>query len=146
MRQKDDLKFVEALNAIAMGNMTAGHKNLFEKRIASDESVVPSNAIFLFYRNENVNAFNMKNINDITSNKNMKYIAAANDEISHTAKDIRKNFDEKKAIQSFKNLPYNKANGLPNELIIKKDIRYMMTRNLNVADGLCNGSTVEFVH
>jgi hypothetical protein len=132
MRRKDDLKFVEALNALAVGKMNDEHIQLFESRIVSSNKA-PKDAIRLFTTNKSVDEFNE---HKIQKEPGQEFISTAIDKVlgksSITAKETFLDFlkTKKKA----------DTNGLPYKLVLKKNIKYMITINIDVADGLVNGA------
>ncbi|CAD6226275.1 GSCOCG00011863001-RA-CDS, partial [Cotesia congregata] len=132
MRQKDDLKFAEALNNLVNGTLSKNDLNLFESRIVKNVEKIPRNAIHLFRTNDEVDNFNNTLINKDVKKK----IIVAIDKV--TGKSV-KSIDEK-LLSLCKNLETKNAQGLPSYLSLSIGIKYMLTINIDVEDGLVNGA------
>lgn len=63
MRQKGDVKFINALNNLAICQMTHEDVDLINERIVMEKDV-PKNSIHLFYENTDVDEYNEKKINN----------------------------------------------------------------------------------
>jgi len=137
MRQKDDKQFSEALTCF--GNtgfvgLPAKYIDLFNKRIRPVEEI-PEHALHLFMTNEDQQKFNSSKI------KEPDFLQFAKDRV------LLKGADEEKTIAIYNAYKY-KITGLsdyvkhnmPDVLKIKIGIRYMLVYNLNVPDGLANGT------
>jgi hypothetical protein len=137
MRQKDDIKFAEALNRLGNHDrigLTKEDIALFDSRIVSKISLIPSIAIFIFIRRTDVATFNKKRIKAADGflfwNKS-----------KHTI--IGNKHDKKLAEKEMKfieNLPIEKTGGLLFKIPLKEGCKYMITNNQNVKDGLANGT------
>lgn len=139
MRQKDDLAFINALNNIANGKTTKEDRELFNTRVVKRnqiDSVVPKSCIRLFATNKAVDDYNAK---CIAEQEGQLYTSIAVDKITVNSK-----FDEEHIeteLEKYKSKPKKETNGIMLSLPLKIGIRYMVIVNLNVSDGLCNGST-----
>ena len=135
MRQKDDLSFANALNHLATGQLSEEDMILFSKRLFNkNDSKVPENAIRLFYTNEQVEKYNILAIN---RSPLQEYIVEAMDFVtSGTTKLMRD-----RALFSVANRSIRDTYGLPKSLILKVGIKYMVTNNIDIPDGLVNGTT-----
>lgn len=132
MRQKDEKDFIEALNNIAIGNMTAKDIELIETRV-KDEKEVPQEAIRLYSTNEEVNKFNDRRIKQ---RKGLLNIVLSKE--SFTGKITAAT---KKKLQSvYANKPLQQTGGLSGRVSLKVGIKYMITTNIDVEDGLVNGA------
>ncbi|EDS27530.1 conserved hypothetical protein [Culex quinquefasciatus] len=133
MRQKNDLKFVHALNNFARGEMNDDDIRLIKTREVK-EIEVPDKAMRLYYANVDVENYN-----------NMKIAASKEAEITCNAVDkIKSRLNPKqieKKMELYKKKPTKDCGGYPYTLHLKKDIKYMLTANLDVSDGLVNGAT-----
>ncbi|XP_031637004.1 uncharacterized protein LOC116349612 [Contarinia nasturtii] len=133
MRQKDDINFVNALNHLVIGQMTANDIQLIKSREVTDQNV-PTDAIRLFWSNADVNFYNVKRIEQMTGDL-IKHRALDNicGKISAASK--------KKRLETMSNMSRHQTYGLPYDLDLKIGIRYMVTVNIDVEDGLVNGAT-----
>ena len=138
MRQKDDTRFAEALNRLAVGQTTSEDDGLFKSRELSslglpEDTLIP-NAVALFKTNNDVDNYNEKILTEIFL-----------DGCSVTAMDIclgPNNINEKlKNLQKIKHYHYSKTQGLPHCFLARLDASYMITQNIDTKDGLCNGAT-----
>lgn len=130
IRQKDDKDLVKALNNLAVGIMSDEDIQLIKGRQV-DESDVPIEAVRLFYENNDVDEFNEDRIN--THEGNIVEAKASDNITGADCSDAEKeSFLKKSIIQS---------SGLPGYLKLKIGIKYMITRNINLSDGLVNGAT-----
>ncbi|XP_055600404.1 uncharacterized protein LOC129749455 [Uranotaenia lowii] len=139
MRQKDDLDFVNALNNFAQGTMNAADINVFKSREVA-ENEVPSDAIRLYYTNLDVDRYNAIKI---AESKETEILSLAEDKLTGNLKEeqILKKLDIWKAKTT------RDCGGYPYSIQFKKGIKYMVTANLDVSDGIVNGATgvLEFV-
>lgn len=143
MRQKDDLTFAQCLTRLAVGALTTDDKKLLVSRRYDSENDVPSTAkgaIRIIWRNKDVDAYNVKKIQEIENAfpDNMKITYEAIDSIArgeHTQAQVNN------ALKRAKELPYQKTHCLPVSLKLIQGVRYMVTNNIDVSDGLFNGAT-----
>ena len=140
MRQKDDLLFAQALNNLSQFQLTAEDRYLFEDRIFSDNNTrlerslvqIPENCVHLFTTNKEVDAHNQE---VIRRSKEEVVRSLCNDEYS-----IRLNLDQRGRVETqISLLETNETQGLPSVVELKTGIRYMITVNIDVNDGLVNG-------
>ena len=140
MRQKDDLLFAQALNNLSQFQLTAEDRYLFENRIFSDNNTrlerslvqIPENCVHLFTTNKEVDAHNQE---VIRRSKAEVIKSICNDEYS-----IRLNLDQRGRVETqISLLETNETQGLPSVVELKTGIRYMITVNIDVNDGLVNG-------
>lgn len=132
MRQKDDLDFAVALNNLGEGTLTDNDVKMFKSRVLSPANI-PQEAIHLFVTNNEVDHFNNIKLNSIHSTG---YESIAHDTISGKLPQSQIEF-YLKAVKIFK---ISDTYGLPSSLLLKKDIKYMLTTNINTSDGLVNGA------
>uniref|UniRef100_A0A8D8ZHS9 ATP-dependent DNA helicase n=1 Tax=Cacopsylla melanoneura TaxID=428564 RepID=A0A8D8ZHS9_9HEMI len=132
MRQKEDLKFVNVLAKIASGTISQEDKNFINTRLVSPSSV-PPHAVRLYKSNAEVDKFNSSRISE---HPGTQYTSVAVDIVSGKASEAVK----KRTLESIlqKNKPSD-TNGLPHILTLKIGIKYLLTYNMDVTDGLCNG-------
>ncbi|KAK6167006.1 hypothetical protein SNE40_021119 [Patella caerulea] len=129
MRQRDDLTFAQALNRIRTkknsDEMSVDDINLFSSRVTGEES----DAVHIVSTNKQVNEINLKFLH-----------SKCPDTITIAANDYSKDARTGKMKKLEKYLTRNVDSSLPNELVIGIDARVMLIKNLNVSDGLANGS------
>ncbi|XP_050516284.1 ATP-dependent DNA helicase PIF1-like [Diabrotica virgifera virgifera] len=133
MRQKDETEIITCLNNLAASDMTNSDIKLIKSREIY-EIDVPENAIRLFDKNVDVNDYNQQRIENYPGND---YNSIAKDKIVGKASDYVKN----KVLNGLINKKLSETGGYPYKLSIKKAIKYMITNNIDVEDGLVNGST-----
>uniref|UniRef100_A0A8D8XYD7 ATP-dependent DNA helicase n=1 Tax=Cacopsylla melanoneura TaxID=428564 RepID=A0A8D8XYD7_9HEMI len=138
MRQREDLEFVRVLNNIAIGQVDDNDINTINTRAVSP-SDIPRGAIRLYNRNIDVTNFNNLSL---TQHEGPEYKSIAKDSIVGTTTENRRI----RILNSIKNKNLNEVNGLPDEIRLKIGIKYMLTSNVNVGDGLCNGATGVLMH
>lgn len=140
MRQKDDLKFAEALGRLALGSLTEDDVKMFQSRSYPNDESLPSEvkgAIHLFKSNDEVDEYNLKRMRELADPENVPVISESFDKAlgNHTNSDVAK------AFYTLPNMKTRQTYGLPRTVIIQRDIRYMITTNIDVADGLFNGAS-----
>lgn len=109
--RQQDEQFINALNNFRDSKLTQENIDLLKSREIQDIDQVPDSVIHLFNLNDPVDDFNIYKINK--SNEHEEIVNAIDD----TEKWV------------------------PANLRVKIGIRYMITKNLDVADGLANGTT-----
>ncbi|GBM98029.1 hypothetical protein AVEN_151120-1 [Araneus ventricosus] len=132
MRQKDEFEFIEALNALASGNMKEKQIELIKSRELS-ASAVPRSAIRLYSENKCVDVYNE---DKIRNHPGPEYISIAKDVILGKLAESTK----ERVLEGLKRKKLNEMNGLPHWLTLKIGIKYMITNNIDVEDGLVNGA------
>lgn len=134
MRQRDDKSFIDALNNLALGKMTEENISLIKSREVSEKDV-PQNAIRLCYENVHVDKYNQLKIGLYPGTC---YNAIAQDCFVGNAPERFK----KKVLKSLRtnNTPKKELKMLKHKIQLKYGIKYMVTSNVDVLDGLVNGS------
>jgi len=131
MRQKDDILFAEALNALGSGSLTPDQIIMFrncEKKVSS------LNVLNVFTENLHREAFNNMRIKQNTSEENISFaIDTCLGNVNLTDKEYFLEEFKKKSLKDVRNLEH--------ELKLKIGIRYIVTINTNVIDGFVNGAT-----
>ena len=135
MRQKNDLIFAQALTNLASGNLNENEKNLFRSRLfALDSPELPVDAIRLYSTNKKVDEYNDMVLEKLPETGYISY----SDDIP--ASGFPKSCREQ-ALRVIAFMSTQKTKNLPKKVLLKKNIRYMITSNIKIADGLVNGST-----
>ena len=133
MRQRDDLLFAETLRNLVAGTLNQQQKDLLQKRIVRPEDV-PENVLHLFRNNEAVDKFNREILAKmITEGATSEAKDTCQGDASES---VKKNFED-----FVQGLSTKDTCGLPRSLQFKVGARYMMTVNIDTADGLVNGAT-----
>ncbi|XP_069109201.1 uncharacterized protein [Argopecten irradians] len=141
MRQKDDKDFSELLNRLRHNQLTDEDKQTILSRHIEQSSIdYPHTAPHLFIENRFVDDFNNNFILNLATNK--VTVKADTDVLSQT----KLSSDVKKVL--IENLPDKQANTgqLKTNLTIAVDMIYDMSVNIDVTDGLTNGSTCVVKH
>lgn len=143
MRQKDDLRFAQSLTRFAKGELTDEDVALFESRCFSNDNDLPIEAkdtIRLIWTNKDVDTYNTKRLEELNQKfpSNMTIVVHAVDKV---ARGDYTDAQTKRALEKAKELPAQKTHGLPTVLKLQVGGRYMVTTNVDVADGLFNGAT-----
>jgi nucleoside-triphosphatase THEP1 len=137
MRQRNDKCFAEALNKF--GNegflgLTENQIKMFDSRIIKDKKMIPSTVIHVCRTRKEVNQHNNYKIE--TTNGDL----IINTAIHNVIGDAATREMAKKHINFLQNLPVEKAGNTFYEIPLKVNIRYMITVNQNINDGLVNGT------
>lgn len=132
MRQKDDLRFAETLTRLGNDELTASDIELFDSRVEKADTT--SDHVHLFYTNKEVQDYNQLKL---VSLKTESYVSISHDWINgaKSQKDLtslRKLLDSKKTSETY---------GLPSNILLKLEARYVITVNIDTSDGLTNGCT-----
>lgn len=132
VRQKH-VGFQTALNNLSEGIMTQDDIKLIRERTVKDESVIPLEAIHLFNTNREVDSFN-----------DSKILSLPGDLVTVNAKTSFKKLDgNPQHVINGLLKDYNKCyvkNGLIPELLLKIGVRYRILFNMDVKDGIVNGT------
>lgn len=138
MRQKDEKEFIVALNNLAMGQMTPENIALINSRVVN-KNAVPKNALRLYSRNSDVDEYN-----------NQKIDEQEGDLVEVLAKDFIKGkvseAIKQKMLRGLQTRSTNTTQGLPYKLRLKIGIRYAISANIDIEDGLVNGTTGILMH
>ncbi|XP_030828689.1 uncharacterized protein LOC100890415 [Strongylocentrotus purpuratus] len=134
MRQKDDRAFAELLNRIRVGEQTQEDMTTLEQCIISpSDDNYPSDALHVFATNARVNEYNTEKLSKVEG-------------------PIRRCIAVDKKPSCLKSHVTSTdarfTGGLPHVLELKVGSRVMLTRNMDVTDGLVNGAlgtVVDFV-
>ena len=140
MRQAN-VAFSNLLTKVGNGEPLEQHEiELIESRFftKADTQRLCPNGIRLFFKNEHVNAYN----NHVLQQFEDKIISTATDSITGSKNheqdaNFRVKLHKKSVIDT---------GGLPYEITFVKGMFYLITTNIDVSDGLCNGSTGKLVH
>lgn len=132
MRQKEEKDFIICLNNLAAGKMTDADIKLIRSREVTEDNVSPD-AIRLYADNASVREYNDLKISSVSGNE---YTVLASDAVIGKVSDNVKN----KVLNGLQSKPINETGGYPTELRLKIGIKYMITANIDVEDGLVNGS------
>ena len=140
MRQREDTAFAEALNRLAVGSSTDEDITMFKSRLFTEENLPEEakNTVRLAWTNDEVEKYNMKRVQQISASMTEE------DRIISKAVDILpKNISNQEKAQILRNLkdrPTTETQGLPETLVLQKGVHYMVSSNIDVEDGLCNGA------
>ena len=133
MRQKEEADFINALNNLATGTMTDSDIALITSLVFPNSANVPSTSIRLYVLNKYVDQYNDERLNRSTEQET---VTLAEDNVIGKISDSRKTY----ALNSFQNKRTSDTGGLPSKLRLKLHIKYMITSNIDVEDGLVNGA------
>ena len=138
MRQKDDLQFAEMLNRLRHNQLTEEDRNLIEShKISQNSPDYPKEAQHLFTQNKYVNDFNKNMIDSLDT---LKVNVEADTDITHPSK-LEKDVKSRLLSQINKNENHSITANLPSQLTIAVNMTYDVSVNIDVLDGLTNGST-----
>ena len=126
MRQREDKEIAEMLNRIRTASHTEEDLKLLRGCTYEDESTIPADTLHVFPTNAEVDEFNDKMLEELPGPL-----------VTLTA------IDKKPAALKNYCLSDNPTytGGLPTTIKLKKGARIMLIRNIDVTDGLANGST-----
>ncbi|CAH0388427.1 unnamed protein product [Bemisia tabaci] len=132
MLQRDDLVFAQTLNALSKGMLSQSQMSLLRSRTVPSVESIPKGTIHLYRTNKDVND---RNDRIIALDPEKKIVFAADslpEKIEASTRDY--------VFSEAKKAPLNKTRGLPYELKLSIGIKYMLTVNIDVEDGLVNGA------
>jgi len=138
MRQKDDLEYANILNKIGNEGLEFCTKNEVSKlntRIVDSINNIPEDAIILSFKNEDVLRFNRQRI--LESKGELIILKSVNVSLGPdegTKRSLRK------VEHYMKNEKLEETCFLPLKIYLKIGRKYMLTLNMNLSDGLCNGT------
>jgi hypothetical protein len=153
MRQKDDLPYAEALGRLGKGQTTEEDAQMFRARCFVDTNDIEGrragqpclpeearNAVRLMWRNEDVDAYNLRRLRELRNTSSFSYEVPAFDVVVGSNSQAETE-QVKHNLAELDKKGHTKTNGLPKKLIIQEGLRYMITSNIDVSDGLFNGAT-----
>ena len=135
MRQKDDLQFAHLLNRLRLNELTDKDQDTLKTRFVSPESKdYQKDLLHLFAENAGVNKHNNEILSEMSGEK---VVIPCHDTV------ISANISDKKCDDLVKSLPddFSKTANLMKLLTVAVGMIYVMTVNVDVEDGLTNGST-----
>lgn len=145
MRQKNDLLFAEALSRMSIGIMNESDVELFRSRCYTESSLPPNGkaAVRLMWRNAEVAEYNNRRLNELSCEDTIRIEYRAIDQVVGS---VSKN-ETQTILHNLDIASPNNTQGLAKTLILQIGIRYMVTTNVDVSDGLFNGaiSVLKFV-
>lgn len=139
MRQRDDKTFAEALGRLSKGLCTKDDEKMF-KNSCFDEQSLPEagkNAIRLMRTNAEIEIYNSKRLEIIKPSANMSLVFTAVDSVIGNVTETLK----RQALHSLELKETRDTHGLCKHLELVTGVRYMVTVNINVSDGLFNGAS-----
>ena len=137
MRQKDDMFFAELLNRLRHNELTNDDKEELKRHeIKKDAANYPCNVPHLFTENKFVDKYNVTYMEKLTG---QKMEIPCNDTL------IMANISMAKQLKLIRAVPddASKTGNLPKNLTVAVGMIYDIAVNVNVEDGLTNGSTCE---
>ena len=135
MRQKDDLQFAHLLNRLRLNELTEKDQDTLQTRLISPESKdYQKDLLHLFAENAGVDRHNNEILTEMSGEK---VVIPCHDTV------VSANMSAKKCDDLVKSLPddFSKTGNLMKLLTIAVGMIYVMTVNVDVEDGLTNGST-----
>ena len=141
MRQKDDLAFAQLLNRLRLNVLTEEDKDDLRKRVVDrNSSEYPRDAVHLFAEKQGMYKHNEKIMNDIHGEE---VDIPCHDTVASA------NISQKRARELISELPDDpeKTANMEKVLTVKVEMKYNISVNVNVEDGLANGTTgkVKFI-
>ena len=135
MRQKDDLQFAHLLNRLRLNALTEKDQDTLQTRLVSPESKdYQKDLLHLFAENAGVDRHNNEILRAMSGEK---VVILCHDTV------VSANISAKKCDNLVKSLPddFSKTGNLMKLLTVAVGMIYVMTVNVDVEDGLTNGST-----
>jgi len=129
MRQQGDPAFANALNRMKVGVITEDDILLLKSREITAFNKPPENIVWLFHFRKKVHEHNEA---ALAKSKDPGIVSNAVDQIE--GKGDLDDIGQKKLLSEAAALDYQKARGLPFQIILKKSIRYMITMNIPNTD------------
>ena len=135
MRQRGDRELAQTLNRLGESNLISLSKNqvaVLDSCIRKVEDI-PFEAVFLFHANKSVNEFNVAKIERMPGEL-FEQIARDDPRGEYSGVDVShfRRLLSTRPKESTANLPY--------KIQLKRGVRYMVTVNIDVGDGLANGT------
>ena len=128
MRQKEDMQFAQLLNRVRVNEQTADDVQLLQSRQTGDADV--ENALHVYARNCDVDSHNQRQLTNL--NQHIESFVAI-DRKPESLKNFKIQQDSKY------------TGGLPDEIQLSLGARVMLIRNIDISDGLVNGSQGQIV-
>ncbi|XP_063442198.1 uncharacterized protein LOC134722507 [Mytilus trossulus] len=136
MRQKDDLEFAQLLNRLRQNQLTENDFAVLNTRTVSiSDPTYRTNATHLFVENALVDNFNLQYISKLGSQK--VKVTAVDTVFGDLPASVKT-----KLLSSLPEKQSDTAN-LTKEVVLAIGMKYDLTANIEVTDGLTNGSTCE---
>ncbi|XP_062614811.1 uncharacterized protein LOC134276593 [Saccostrea cucullata] len=136
MRQKDDIEFAQLLNRLRYNAMTAEDMNVIHRCMITETSDnYPYHAPHLFTQNSKVDAYNNQLIENLGGEK------VTVNSVDSVIKDYSKEVKEKLLRSLLKADDVSKTANLMQNLILAVGMIYDISVNVDVSDGLTNGSS-----
>ncbi|XP_036347361.1 ATP-dependent DNA helicase PIF1-like, partial [Rhagoletis pomonella] len=129
MRQREDQAFAVALNNMSEGNMTSDDVELIKAR-ETNFNEIPNDCIHLFYSNADVSLYNTARLAKIATEE---FISTAKDSVKANCLLER---SKTVILDAIKNFKISETQGMCYGLQLKTSAKYMITVNINTADGL----------
>ena len=135
MRQKEDQLFAHALNRLSIGIHTEEDEKMFRSRLfAKDSPDLPIGATRLFQLNKQVDSYNQKILDQ--TNGELVISEAMDFPSPGLSKQVRES-----ALYAISFLQCKDTYNLPKYLSLKVGIRYVISTNVDIVDGLVNGTS-----
>ncbi|XP_062602358.1 uncharacterized protein LOC134264070, partial [Saccostrea cucullata] len=136
MRQKDDIEFAQLLNRLRYNAMTTEDMNVIKRCMITEKSDnYPHHAPHLFTQNSKVDAYNNQLIEKLEGEK------VTVNSVDSVIKDYSKEVKEKLLRSLLKADDVSKTANLMQNLILAVGMIYDISVNIDVSDGLTNGSS-----
>ncbi|XP_078328660.1 uncharacterized protein LOC144623788 [Crassostrea virginica] len=136
MRQKDDLDFAQLLNRLRYNVLTADDMNVIQRcMITETDDNYPHHAPHLFTQNSKVDAYNNQLIEKLDGEKIIV------NSVDAVTKDYSKELKQKLLRSLFNVDDVSKTANLMQNLILAVGMIYDISVNVDVSDGLTNGSS-----
>lgn len=138
MRQADDQRFAEALSRVATGTNTAEDTEMFNSRCFTEENLPLEGqlATRLMSYNRQVDEYNTQRAMKISPNVSLKLTHRSVDKFIGNVSQRQKN----QAIHELKTSKKKDTQNLVSDLELVVGLRYMVSTNIDVSDGLFNGA------
>jgi hypothetical protein len=141
-RQKDDQRFIEALNHIAMGKefFTAEDEALFQERVIAEEAI-PEDAIVLCCVNRMVSHYNSRKMDQrMRLFEPYECLCESVDKIDkNTTRMVTKQKLDQYYLYIRDELEPRQSQSYCSRLRLQIDFKYMVIANLDIEDGIING-------
>ncbi|XP_035710253.1 uncharacterized protein LOC110853120 [Folsomia candida] len=134
MRQRGEWEFCKALNNMAEGIMDEDDIALIKSREVTPQNQPPDTGIRLYKTNAECQKYNSEVHSKLASDGAM---STAHDKIQGSASEA----DKKRLLEYATTLTAQQSDGLPYQTYLKVGAEYFVGTNVDVQDGLFNGST-----